>query len=100
RSTKAGHYPRIDALAGVNSRGQVLNSDLDDFQVHNWNVGVIVHVPVFQGMRVVQQTSALQAELRALDASQEAVRQAILLDVKQALAQLRSAEEAVRASSK
>jgi len=101
KSVRAELYPRLGAVAGLNARGQFLRGgDFDDFADHNWNVGVMLHIPVFQGGRIRQRFKALQAESRALQQSEEVVRQSIVLEVKQAWAQVRAADEAVRASAK
>src|SRR5690606_39703857 len=51
RSVTARQHPRIDALLGVNSRGQFLTgAGQDPYQRFNWHVGVVINVPIFQGL--------------------------------------------------
>lgn len=100
RSVKAGHYPRVEAIGVVQSRGQFLGGESFDYADHNWSAGVVVHVPVFQGFLLTEQEHAIQAQVQGLESAREAVRQAVVLEVKQALAQIRSADQAERAARK
>ena len=103
RSVRGRQYPDIYSLFGVNSRGH-LNanhpSGHESYQRFNWNVGVIVNIPMFQGLAVRKQKEEIRAEMRALDGDQEAVVQAVILEVKQAMAIVRAADEAARAAQK
>jgi outer membrane protein TolC len=101
RSVKARRYPTIDALLGVNSRGQFLPAaDQDGYQRFNWNAGIVVSIPIFQGLLIRKQNEELSAEISAVDGGQEAIRQAVILEVKQALAAVRAADAAGQASQK
>lgn len=101
RSATARQYPRIDALIGVNSRGHFLTGAVQDpYQRFNWHAGVIVNVPIFQGLAVRKEKQELRAESRALENQQEAVREAVILEVKEAVAVVRASDEAERASRK
>lgn len=100
RSVNAGHYPRIEAIGAVQSRGQFLGGEEYDFAANNWNVAVIAHLPIFQGYLVKEQANAVQAEIHAIESGREAVRQAVVLEVKRALARVRSADEAAKAAQK
>lgn len=102
-SVNARQRPSLHSLAGVNLRGQFLpdpGTQQDGYQQFNWNVGVVMNVPMFQGFLVRKQREELQAEMSALDGNLEAIRQAVILEVKQALVAVRAADEAVRASRK
>lgn len=102
-SVKARQRPHINALASASSRGQFLPdgpTEQDPYQRFNWNVGVVINIPMFQGLLIRKQKEELHAEMKALDGGQEAIRQAVILEVKQALAAVRAADEAVRASRK
>jgi outer membrane protein TolC len=101
RRVKALQYPRIDALAGVNTRGQFLApAGQDSYNAFNWNVGAVVSIPMFQGLAVRKRKQAIKAEMSALDQSKETIRQAVILDVKEALAAVRAADEAEKAALK
>ena len=99
KSVKAQQYPRFDARFGVNSRGQFLTeAGQDPFQRFNWNVGVILQVPVFQGLRVKKQKEELRAQTHALDNGRETIQQAIMQEVKRAIAAVNAADRAAEAS--
>lgn len=100
RAINAGHYPRIEAIGVLQSRGQFLGGEQYDYTSFNWSAGVVVHVPIFQGYLVTEQAKSVQAQLQALESGREAIRQAVVLEVKQALARVRSADEAERAAQK
>lgn len=101
RSARGAHFPRLEALFGMSSRGMFLNGeDSLNHAANNWNVGVVMHVPIFQGMRVSAQVDELKAEILSLEANREVIHQAVLLEVKRTLAQVRSTKEAVRAAEK
>jgi outer membrane protein len=103
RSVKGRQFPNIFSLLGANTRGHINAnhpSGHESYQVVNFNVGVIVQVPIFQGLAVRKQKDELRAEMRALDGDQEAIVQAVILEVKQAMAMVRAADEASRATQK
>lgn len=100
RSIKAQQYPRIDGILGVNSRGQFLTgAGQEPFQRFNWHVGVVINVPMFQGLRVRKQKQELTAQMRAVDEGQDVVRQAVVLEIRRAVAAVRAADAAARASA-
>ena len=101
RSVRGAHFPRLEAIFGMSSRGMFLNSgEPMNHAANNWNVGVVMHVPIFQGMRVSAQVDELEAEILALEANREVIHQAVLLEVKRTIARVRSTDEAVRAAEK
>jgi outer membrane protein TolC len=100
KSVRAGHYPRVEAIGVLQSRGQFLGGESFDYAGHNWSAGVVVHVPVFQGFLLTEQEHAIQAQVQSLESAREGVRQAVVLEVKQALAQVRSADQAQLAAQK
>jgi outer membrane protein len=100
RSINAGHYPRIEAVGVLQSRGQFLGGEQFDYGANNWSAGLVVNVPVFQGYLITEQANAVQAEVQAIESGREAIRQAVVLEVKRALAQVRSADEAEHAALK
>ncbi|MEZ4382865.1 MAG: TolC family protein, partial [Nannocystaceae bacterium] len=87
RATKAKQRPRIDAITGVNTRGQFLpTAGQDPYARFNWHVGLVVQIPVFQGMRVRREKEEIQAQIRALESQHRAVREAVMLEIRQAVA--------------
>ncbi len=101
RRVKAQRYPRFDARASVNGRGQFLPSaGQDPYQQFNWNVGVVISIPVFQGLAVKRQIEEVEARVEVVDANRELVHQAVSVQVRQALTQVRAADAAVVASQR
>jgi len=99
RRVKAQRYPQLDARASVNSRGQFLpTAGQDPYQQFNWNIGVVVSIPVFQGLRVKKQKEEIEAQVGVVDSNHEMVRQAVVVEVRQALAAVRAADAAAVAS--
>src|SRR5690606_37052477 len=92
---------RLDALLSINSRGQFLPAaGQDPYHRFNWNAGVVLSIPIFQGLLVKKQKEEIEAQLDTLGGGQEAVRQAVVLEVQQALARVHAADAAERASRK
>lgn len=101
RSVSARQYPRLDALLGASSRGQFLTGHgQEPHQSFNWHAGVIVSIPIFQGLAVRREKEELRALMSALGSQREAVAEAVILEVKEAVAVVRAADEAERASRK
>lgn len=99
RAAKAGHLPTIEATGGLNVRGQfAAPPGVDELHVFNWDVGLLVHVPIFQGFAVSERVNEVSAELRALEHTESDVRQTIALEVKQALLGVASADQAAVAA--
>ena len=99
RSVKGQQYPRFDALTSVNARGQFLTgAGQDPHSEFNWNVGVVVRIPIFQGLRVKKQKEELRAQMKGVDSGRKLVEQAIVLEVKQALASVRAADQSAKAA--
>lgn len=100
KAVKSQQLPRIDALAGLHSRGQIMPrpAGIDSFQNFNWNVGVVVSVPIFQGLRVRKQKEEIEARLSAVAETRDEVQQAIVVEVRQALATVHAADKAALAA--
>ncbi len=71
--------------------GQSIQSDLQN----SWNAGVTLTVPLFQGGLTRGRVSEARANLLVLEAQRDTVRQSILLEVNQAVADLESADARV-----
>jgi outer membrane protein len=103
RSVKAEQYPNIFGLLGVNTRGHFnVNhpSGQDSYQRFNWNAAIVVRVPMFQGLLIRKQKEEVHAEMKALDGDQQAIVLAVILEVQQAMAAVRAADEAAKATQK
>jgi len=67
--------------------GQVLQSDIQD----SWNAGIMLTVPLFQGGLTRGRVSEARANLLALKAQRDMIRQSILLELNQAFADIEGA---------
>ncbi|MEM6294860.1 MAG: TolC family protein [Myxococcota bacterium] len=100
QGTRGQQMPRIDALAGVHARGQLMPRPADEptFADLNMNIGIVVSVPIFQGLRVRKQKEELQARIASVMETKGEVSQAVVVEVRQALANVRAADKAVVAA--
>lgn len=58
---------------------------------NSWNAGIMLSMPLFEGGLTQGRVSEARANLRALEAQRDGLRQSILLEINQALADLESA---------
>jgi outer membrane protein TolC len=101
RSARGGHLPRLEAIGGFNVRGQfAVPAPLKSIDAPNWYAALVLNFPIFQGFFVKERENELTADMRALRASVDDVRQTIALEVKQALLNIAAAEEAQVAAQK
>jgi outer membrane protein len=87
---KSGYYPVLSGFANYNWAGET-TSTLD----HSWNAGVVLTVPLFSGFLTVHQAAEARSNLYIQKANEEALRQQILLDVRQAYLNLQAAEASI-----
>lgn len=84
-----GYYPFLTGNAAYNRAGE-------SFPLNNgWNVGATLSFPVFSGFLTKNQVEEARANLNAIRANEESLRQNILLEVKQAYLGLAEAEERI-----
>ncbi len=100
KGARGQQLPRIDAMAGVHSRGQLMPRPADEpsFQNLNMNIGIVVSVPIFQGLRIRKQKEELDARIASVMETRDEVSQAVVVEVRQALANVRAADKAVVAA--
>lgn len=100
KAAKSQQRPRFDAMAGVFSRGQLMPrpADTGSFQDLNVNLGVVMSVPIFQGFRVRKRKEELEARAASVADTQDEVSQAVIVEVRQALAAARAADRAAVAA--
>jgi outer membrane protein len=90
RLAKSGYYPVLSGFANYNWSGETTSS-LD----HSWNAGVLLTVPLFSGFLTVHQAAEARSSLYIQKANEEALRQQILLEVRQAYLNLQAAEASI-----
>lgn len=87
---RTGHYPTLSGNASYNWAAETLSA-ID----HGWEAGVVLTVPLFSGFLTSQQVAEAKASLYAEQANEEALRQQILLEVRQAYLNLQAAEASI-----
>jgi outer membrane protein len=90
RSAQRGYFPVLSGNADYTYRGQ--NFPL----TWNWDVGATLSVPIFSGLLTQSQVAQARADAIVADANVEALRQTVLLEVRQAYSNLIDAEERVK----
>lgn len=93
RSAQGGFLPTLDAGAKVGEAGP----ELDQTQ-RSWSAGLTLSWTLFEGGRGAAKVSEARADLDALDADDEAFRQAIRLALEQARLAVRAARASLTAS--
>ncbi len=93
RSLRGAYWPSLSASTGLTEAGEQVG-DL----VWNWNVGVVLSIPVFQGGLTRAQVHEAQATLTSLQAQADALRQQVRVDVEQARLAVRAAKAVVDAA--
>ena len=83
--------PSLSLRGGYSASGEELSS-LES----GWNVGLSLTVPVVDGGDAAARTGLARAQVRSLEATREALRQSILLEVRKAVLNIRNARERVR----
>jgi TolC family type I secretion outer membrane protein len=92
RSARRNYFPVLSGVADYTWRGQ------DYPLVWNWDVGVVLTIPLFSGYLTQSQVAAARANMIVADANKEVLRQNVVLEVHQVFANLVEAEERVQTS--
>jgi outer membrane protein TolC len=92
-AANSGHFPRLTATGSLNLRGFGAPPTL-----FNYDVGLLLDVPIFTGYQVTGQVQQAEAQLAELQAREVALRDAVGYQLRQARETLLSAREAVEAS--
>ena len=86
---KKGYYPDLTGDAFYGWGGNSFPLD------HGWTVGATLNVPLFSGLSTKYQVNEARANLAVLKANEEALRQSIYLEVKQAWLNLQEADDRI-----
>jgi outer membrane protein len=92
---RSAYYP---VLSGSANYTKTQASETDAWTAtptNSWDVGVTLTVPLFSGFLTEHQVAEAKSNLYALRANEEAARQQLLLDVRQAYLNLRAAEASI-----
>ncbi len=89
---RSGYYP---VLMGNATYAKTELDSPSDTTTNSWNVGVVLTFPLFSGFLTTHQVAEAKANLYALKASEESLRQQVLLEVRQAYLNLEAAEASI-----
>jgi outer membrane protein len=92
-SLRGAHFPSLSLFSGVSEAGV----ELDDM-TWNWNAGVSLTWPLFQGGAVAAQVDEAGAALVSLRAQLDGLRQQVRLEVQEARLALRAAKAVIAAA--
>jgi TolC family type I secretion outer membrane protein len=97
RVEQANYLPTLSAsgaynwATGTSDMGEFNGVPLKGDIQNSWNAGVMLTVPLFQGGLTRGRVSEARADLIALEAQRDTIRQSILLEINQAFADLEGA---------
>jgi TolC family type I secretion outer membrane protein len=92
RSEESNYFPTLSARGAYNwSTGTAEMGPFKGDLQNSWNAGVTLTIPLFQGGLTRGRVSEARANLIALEAQRDVMRQSILLEVNQAYADLEGA---------
>jgi outer membrane protein TolC len=87
---KTGYYPALTGSAAYNWQGET------GVPLQNeWNVGVAVSFPIFNGFLTKHQVEEAEANLNVARANEEVLRQSVVLDVQQSYLNLKQYEDSI-----
>jgi len=88
---RTGYYPVLTGSASYNRAGRNRDLTLD----HGWSAGVLLTVPLFSGFLTSHQVAEARSNVYTLRANEEALRQQVLLEVRQSYLNLQAAEASI-----
>ena len=89
----SNYYPTVSANGAYNwSTGTAEMGPFKGDLLNSWNAGVMLTVPLFQGGLTRGKVSEARANMLAMEAQRDAIRQSILLEVNQSYADMESAK--------
>ena len=87
---RSGFFPVLSGVASAN-----WTSETPSRIERAWSAGVVLTVPLFSGFLTSHQVAEARSGLYAVQASEEALRQQVLLDVRQAYLNLQAADASI-----
>ncbi len=87
---RSDYFPNLSGIANYNWVGETTTS-LD----HSWSAGVVLTVPLFSGFYTQQKVAEAKSNLYVFRANEEALRQQVILDVRQAYLNLQASEASI-----
>lgn len=93
---RSGNKPNLFFFSGYNIANGFDPMDPDRF-VENWNAGVQISIPIFDGWKTTHQVQKAKLGLRSIQLQEKEVRTLIKMEVRQALISLKQAENKIMA---
>lgn len=89
---RSGYYPVLSGNAGYSTSGE----DIDrESRNDGWQAGLVLTFPLFNGFLTSNRVAAAKSGLSVINANEEALRQQILLEIRQAFLNLQAAEASI-----
>jgi len=92
---KSGYRPTVDLSAGYSYRSNSLGNMINEKQ-GNWNAGVSVNIPIFEGFSTKAKVDAAKARYAQAKISKENLVDQIAVDVRKACLDLKKSEAIIR----
>ncbi len=93
RTEEAGYYPTLSAGGAYNwSAGTASMGQFQGDVGNSWNAGITLSVPLFQGGMTRGRVGEARANLLAVQAQRDGVKQTVLLEVNQSYADMEAAQ--------
>ena len=106
KAERSNYLPTISASGaynwanGTSELGQFMGATIKGDVQNSWNAGIMLTLPLFQGGLTKGRVSEAQANLLALEAQRDGIKQTVLLEVNQAYADLEGAAARVEVMQK
>lgn len=92
---KSGYRPQIDILAGYSYRSNNLSNMFNEKQ-SNWNAGVSVNIPIFEGFSTKAKVDAAKARYAQAKISKDNLSDQVAVDVRKACLNLKESEAIIK----
>jgi len=88
---KSGYRPQVDILAGYSYRSSNLSNMFNEKQ-RNWNAGISINIPIFEGFSTKAKVDAAKAQYAQAKISKDNLVDQIAVEVRKACLNLKQAE--------
>jgi len=92
---RSGYRPQVDILAGYSYRSNNLGNMINESH-KNWNAGISVNIPIFEGFSTKAKVDAAKARFAQAKLSKENLVDQIAVDVRKACLGLKESEAIIR----
>ncbi len=92
---RSGYRPQVDILAGYSYRSNNLGNMINE-EHKNWNAGISVNIPIFEGFSTKAKVDAAKARFAQAKLSKENLTDQIAVEVRKACLGLKESEAIIR----